>query len=135
MLKPGKLPGERVLCTHDFFKMDEEGLLYFVGRSDDIIKTRGEKVSPVEVENILHGLAGIKEVGVIGVQDNILGQAIKAFVVLESGSDLSDKMIKKYCLSHLENFMVPSQIIFLDKLPKTSNGKIDKLALQETVTA
>ena len=48
MLKKGDLPGERVLCTHDLFKMDEEGLLYFVGRSDDIIKTRGEKVSPVE---------------------------------------------------------------------------------------
>ena len=51
MLKPGKLPGERVLCTQDFFRMDEEGYLYFVGRSDDIIKTRGEKVSPIEVEN------------------------------------------------------------------------------------
>ena len=135
MLKPGKLPGEKVLCTHDLFKMNEEGLLYFIGRSDDIIKTRGEKVSPIEVENILHGIAGIKEVGIIGVKDNVLGQAIKAFVVLELGSDLTDKMIKKYCLSHLENFMVPNEIIFLDKLPKTSNGKIDKNALHEMVTS
>lgn len=135
MLKVGDLPGERVLCTHDLFKMDEEGLLYFVGRSDDIIKTRGEKVSPVEVENILHGITGIKEVGIIGVQDDILGQAIKAFVALEADSDLNDKMIKKYCLSHLENFMVPNEIIFLDKLPKTSNGKIDKKVLQEMVAA
>lgn len=98
MLKAGDLPGERVLCTHDLFKMDEEGLLYFVGRSDDIIKTRGEKVSPVEVENILHGIEGIKEVGITGVEDEVLGQAIKAFVVLEANSDLNDKMIKKYCL-------------------------------------
>jgi len=134
MLKVGDLPGERVLCTHDLFKMDEEGLLYFVGRSDDIIKTRGEKVSPVEVENILHGIEGIKEVGIIGVQDNVLGQAIKAFVVLEESSDLNDKMIKKYCLSYLENFMVPNEFIFIDKLPKTSNGKIDKNVLQEMVT-
>ena len=133
MLKQGKYPGERILCTHDLFKMDDEGLLYFVGRSDDIIKTRGEKVSPVEVENILHGIAGIKEVGIIGVQDDILGQAIKAFVVLETSSDLNDKMIKKYCLSHLENFMVPGEIIFMDELPKTSNGKIDKKVLQEMV--
>lgn len=133
MLKAGDIPGERVLCTHDLFKIDEDGLLYFIGRSDDIIKTRGEKVSPVEVENILHGIAGIKEVGIIGVQDDILGQAIKAFVVLETNSDLNDKKIKKYCLSHLENFMVPSEFIFIDKLPKTSNGKIDKKVLQDMV--
>ncbi len=133
MLKAGSLPGEKVLCTHDLFKMDEEGLLYFVGRSDDIIKTRGEKVSPVEVENILHGMPGIKEVGIIGVQDDILGQAIKAFVVLEADSDLNEKKIKKYCLLHLESFMVPNEIIFLKKLPKTSNGKIDKNVLQDIV--
>ena len=133
MLKQGKYPGERVLCTHDLFKMDDEGLLYFVGRSDDIIKTRGEKVSPVEVENILHGITGIKEVAIIGVQDDILGQAIKAFVVLEADSDLNDKKIKKYCLTHLENFMVPNEFVFIDKLPKTSNGKIDKKELQDMV--
>ena len=133
MLKAGDIPGERVLCTHDLFKMDEDGLLYFVGRSDDIIKSRGEKVSPVEIENILHGLAGIKEVGIIGVEDDILGQAIKAFVALETNSDLNDKKIKRYCLSHLENFMVPNEFIFIDKLPKTSNGKLDKNALQNMV--
>ncbi|MFV1984298.1 MAG: class I adenylate-forming enzyme family protein [Thiohalomonadales bacterium] len=133
MLIPGELPGERVLCTHDIFKMDKEGLLYFIGRSDDIIKTRGEKVSPVEIENFLHGITGIKEVGIIGVLDDILGQAIKAFIVLEAGSDLNDKMIKKYCFSHLENFMVPNEIIFIDILPKTSNGKIDKKLLQNMV--
>lgn len=126
MLKVGEIPGERVLCTHDIFKMDEDGLLYFIGRSDDIIKTRGEKVSPVEVENVLHGIEGVKEVVVIGVKDDVLGQAIKAFIVLEAGTDLNDKKIKKYCLLHLENFMVPSEIIIMDELPKTDNGKIDK---------
>lgn len=135
MLKDGNLPGEKVLCTHDIFKMDEEGLLYFVGRTDDIIKTRGEKVSPVEVENILHGLSGIKEIGIVGVHDDILGQAIKAFVVVETGSDLNDKKIRKYCLSHLENFMVPNEFIYINKLPKTSNGKIDKNTLQKMLTA
>jgi len=130
MLKPGALPGERVLCTHDIFKMDKKGLLYFIGRSDDIIKTRGEKVSPVEIENFLHGITGIKEVGIIGVDDDILGQAIKAFIVLVAGSDLNDKMIKKYCFSNLENFMVPNEIIFIDILPKTANGKIDKKSLK-----
>ncbi|MGA9855666.1 MAG: class I adenylate-forming enzyme family protein, partial [Gammaproteobacteria bacterium] len=69
MLKPGKLPGERALCTHDLFRMDDEGYLYFVGRTDDIIKTRGEKVSPVEVENALHRIPGVREAAVVGVPD------------------------------------------------------------------
>jgi acyl-coenzyme A synthetase/AMP-(fatty) acid ligase len=103
--------------------------LYFVGRSDDIIKTRGEKVSPIEVENALHGIPGIKEVAVIGINDEVFGQAIKAFVVAEEQADLNDKKIKKYCLSHLENFMVPRDIVFVDSLPKTANGKIDKKQL------
>lgn len=126
MLQPGKFPGERVLCTHDWFRMDEEGFLYFVGRSDDIIKTRGEKVSPVEVENVLHRIKGVNEAAVIGIDDGILGQSISAFVVVEEGSDLSDKKIKKECLANLENFMVPKEVIFMDDLPKTPNGKIDK---------
>jgi len=129
MLKPGKLPGERVLCTGDWFKVDKDGFFYFVGRSDDIIKTRGEKVSPVEVENVLHSMPEIKEAAVLGVKDEIFGQAIKAFIVLEDSVELNDKQIKKYCLSHLENFMVPGIIEFKDNLPKTANGKIDKLLL------
>lgn len=129
MLKPGKLPGERVLCTHDLFRMDEEGLLYFVGRSDDIIKTRGEKVSPIEVENALHALQGIKEVAIVGIPDDILGSALRAYIVKDPASDIDLKTIKKYCLAHLENFLVPQEIIFLDVLPKSQNGKIDKKQL------
>ena len=74
MLKPGFIPGERILCAHDLFKMDDEGFLYFQGRSDDIIKTRGEKVSPIEVENSIYKLNGIKEVAVIGIPDTFLGE-------------------------------------------------------------
>jgi acyl-CoA synthetase (AMP-forming)/AMP-acid ligase II len=129
MLKPGKLPGERVLCTQDYFRMDEDGYLYFIGRSDDIIKTRGEKVSPIEVENTLHAMPGVKEVGVIGVDDDLLGQALVAFIERESDSDLTEKQIKKFCVNHLENFMVPKHIYFIDELPKSPNGKIDKKAL------
>ena len=135
MLKEGKLPGEKVLCTQDWFKMDDEGFFYFVGRSDDIIKTRGEKVSPIEVENVLHGMTEIKEAAVLGIDDEIFGQAIKAFIVLEDGVEMKDKQIKKYCLSHLENFMVPGIIEFKDSLPKTANGKIDKLLLSKEVLA
>lgn len=129
MLKSGSLPGERVLCTQDWFRMDEEGFLYFVGRSDDIIKTRGEKVSPVEVENVLHGMPGIREAAVVGVADTLLGQVIRAYVALEPGATLTDKEIIKYCLSRLENFMVPKEVMFLPELPKTNTGKISKKTL------
>ncbi|MGC2371860.1 MAG: AMP-binding protein, partial [Candidatus Sulfotelmatobacter sp.] len=66
-LKAGPLPGEKVLYSGDLFRADEEGYLYFVGRKDDIIKTRGEKVSPREVEDVLYALEGIAEAAVIGV--------------------------------------------------------------------
>lgn len=129
MLKPGKLPGERVLCTQDFFRMDEEGFLYFVGRSDDIIKSRGEKVSPIEVENCLHGIPGVREAAVVGVRDALLGEAIRAYVALEEGAPLGEKEIKAHCLSRLENFMVPKEVVFLPELPKTATGKIRKKEL------
>ncbi len=132
MLKPGRYPGEQVLCTHDWFKMDEDGDLYFVGRSDDIIKTRGEKVSPTEVENVLHRtVPGVREAVVVGVKDEMLGQAIVAYLVMETNTETNDRLVKKICLANLENFMVPQTIIFLDEMPKTPNGKIDRKLLLE----
>ena len=128
-LKPGPLPGEQVLYTGDYCKMDEEGYLYFVGRMDDIIKSRGEKVAPKEVENILMNIPGVKEAAVIGVPDDILGQAVKAFVVLEEGVTMTEKQIQKVCQSRLENFMVPKHIVTMPSLPKTDTGKIKKTGL------
>jgi acyl-CoA synthetase (AMP-forming)/AMP-acid ligase II len=133
MLKAGRWPGERVLCSHDFFRMDEDGYLYFVGRSDDIIKTRGEKVSPVEVENCLHGIPGVREAAVIGIPDELLGEAIRAYIALHEGVTLTDKEIRAYCLARIENFMVPKEIVLLPELPKTATGKIRKKGLLEAV--
>lgn len=131
MLKPGPLPGERVLCTQDWFRMDVEGFLYFVGRSDDIIKSRGEKVSPAEVENAMHGIDGIRQVAVVGVSDELLGQAIRAYVVLDADVALSIGQIRAQCLRRLENFMVPQQIVLCESLPTTATGKVSKRALLE----
>ena len=128
-LKPGPYPGEMVLYTGDLFKMDEEGYLYFIGRKDDIIKSRGEKVSPREIENVLYDIDGVIEAAVVGVDDPVLGHAIKAFVVVGDGKDLTEKDIKKYCSEHLEDFMVPKYIEFRSELPKTDSGKIKKVAL------
>jgi amino acid adenylation domain-containing protein len=128
-LRPGLFSGEMVLHTGDYCKMDEEGYLYFVGRMDDIIKSRGEKVSPREVENVLMNIQGVKEAAVIGVPDEVLGQSIKAFVVLESGMGLTVKELQRECLRRLENFMVPHEIELVPDLPKTSSGKIKKTGL------
>jgi acyl-coenzyme A synthetase/AMP-(fatty) acid ligase len=109
--------------------MDSDGFLYFVGRSDEIIKTRGEKVSPVEVENAMLTIDDIREVSVVAVDDELLGQAIRAYVVLQAGATLSVGQIRAQCITRLENFMVPQQIILCADLPKTPNGKISKTAL------
>ena len=136
MLKPGKLPGERVLCTQDFFRMDADGFLYFQGRSDDIIKTRGEKVSPVEVENALHSIPGVREAAVIGFADPLLGEAIRAYVVVEPEANLTDKQLRAACATRLENFMVPKEFVFCPELPKTATGKVSKkLLLQQVASA
>ena len=135
VLKPGSFPGERVLHTGDLFRMDEEGYLYFVGRKDDIIKSRGEKVSPREVEDVLYSLAGVAEAAVVGVPDPVLGQAIKAVVALREGARLTEHDLRRHCARHLEDFSVPQLVEFRSSLPRTSNGKISKRELASSVEA
>jgi long-chain acyl-CoA synthetase len=125
----GLVPGERSCHTGDLFRMDEDGFFYFVGRRDDIIKSRGEKVPPKEVEAVLYQLPGVREAAVIGVSDPVLGQAIKAFVVVAEGIVLTDKQVLAHCRAHLEDYMVPKHVEFRSELPKTSSGKITKTGL------
>lgn len=134
-LRPGPYPWEKVLHTGDLFTADAEGFLYFVGRMDDIIKTRGEKVSPKEVENVLHALPGIDEAVAVGVPDPVLGMAIKAVVTVTPGATLSEKDVKAHCARRLEDFMVPKLVEFRSELPKTDTGKISRRLVEETLEA
>jgi long-chain acyl-CoA synthetase len=127
--RPGPIPGESVCHTGDLFKMDEEGYFYFVARRDDIIKTRGEKVAPKEVEAVLLEMEGVVEAAVVGVADAILGEAVKAYVVVDA-VELSQSDVIRYCREHLEELMVPKQVEFCRELPKTPSGKIAKAALK-----
>jgi long-chain acyl-CoA synthetase len=127
--RPGLLPGERVCYTGDLFTMDEEGYFYFVSRKDDIIKSRGEKVAPKEVETVLYALPGVTEAAVIGVPDLIQGQAIKAFVVAD-GAELTEACVLAHCRANLEDLMMPKYVVICDALPKTSSGKIKKTDLR-----
>lgn len=126
MIKPGAYPGDRWLFTGDLFEMDEDGDLFFFGREDDMIKTAGEKVSPKEIENVLYDLEDVFEAAVVGVPDDIVGQAIKAVVALRKGSVLDEKSIILHCSKYLEKFMVPKFVEIRGQLPKTSTGKISK---------
>ncbi|WP_338440216.1 AMP-binding protein [uncultured Aquabacterium sp.] len=132
-LRPGPVIGGQtgapVLHTGDLFRTDSEGYLYFVARKDDIIKSRGEKVSPKEVENALYAIEGVFEAAVIGVPDDLLGQAVKAFVVCQPGVTLTEREVIRQCLSRLESFMAPKHVEFVDALPKTDTGKIKKTGL------
>jgi amino acid adenylation domain-containing protein len=126
--RPGPVSGERLCYTGDLFKTDEEGYLYFVGRKDDIIKSRGEKVAPKEVENVLYQLDGVTEAAVVGVPDPIMGEAVKAFVVAQ-GVELTEAQVIAHCRANLEDLLVPKYVEFRDALPKTTSGKIKKTGL------
>lgn len=125
------VPGERVCMTGDLFKMDDDGYMYFVGRKDDIIKSRGEKVAPKELENLLYGFQGVLEAAVVGIPDPILGEAIKVFVVA-SDETLTEADILAFCKANLEDYMTPKFVELREELPKTESGKINKrLLVQE----
>lgn len=132
MLRPGPNPWEKLLYTGDLFKTDEDGFLYFVGRQDDIIKTRGEKVAPKEVEAVLHAHPGIAEAVVFGLADPVLGQSVSALVVC-SDTTLSERDIIRHCAAHLEDFMIPRSIEFRNELPKTETGKVSRRLAAETL--
>ena len=128
--RPGPLPGERVCHTDDLFRQDTEGFFYFVGRKDDIIKCRGEKVAPKEVENVLYELVGVAAAAVLGVPDPVHGQSIKAILVRAAGSGLTEGQVLRHCRSRLEDFMVPRHVEFRDSLPVNASGKISKKELK-----
>jgi len=130
ILKPGPYPGERVLHTGDIFRIDNDGFMYFMSRTDDVIKCRGQKVSPREVEAVIQALPGINEVFVLGVADTLAGDVVKAFVTLDHSAVLSEQEIQLHCAKHLEDFMIPKFIEIVEVLPRTTTGKVARATLQ-----
>ena len=117
------------LNTGDLAKIDEEGFIYIIGRSSEMIKSGANRISPNEIEEVLMLLPEIKECAVIGVEDEILGEAIKAYIVLnEDGVD--ELKLKKHCKENMANYKIPKYIEIIKKLPKTSSGKIKKYLLK-----
>ncbi|MFJ4389496.1 class I adenylate-forming enzyme family protein [Pseudomonas soli] len=123
-LRPGPLPGESVLYTGDVCRLDEQGLLYFLSRKDDILKTNGEKVAPREVEGVLKRVPGVLQVAVIGLAHPVHGDEIVACI--ECITPLETAQLKAFCQVHLEAYKRPHRYYFSEALPKNNNGKVDR---------
>ena len=121
---------ERVCYSGDLVKVDEDGFLYYVGRRDTMIKSSGFRISPTEVEEVLYKSDRVRGAAVIGIPDEVLGQSIKAFVVLSNGNRLDTEALLAYCAEHMPRYMVPKVVEVLDEMPKTSSGKVDYPALR-----
>jgi long-chain acyl-CoA synthetase len=128
----GDYPEDRVLFSGDYFHQNKEGFLYFEGRRDDIIKSRGERINTLEVESLLLTLPPIAEAAVVGVPDDLLGYAIWAFVVQAGDEPFDSAQIIRQCGQIMEPAALPKRVVFLKTLPKNSNGKIDKNPLKRT---
>jgi acyl-CoA synthetase (AMP-forming)/AMP-acid ligase II/uncharacterized membrane protein len=121
-----------LMATGDVGHLDEEGRLFVSGRDDDMIVSGGENVFPREVEDLISNMQGVKEVAVIGVDDEKFGQRLKAFVVRSgSGGKPSEDEIKKKVKSDLAGFKVPREVEFMDELPRNATGKVLKKELKE----
>lgn len=119
------------LHTGDLGRFDKEGFLYIVGRKKEMIKVGGQIVYAPEVETAFYKHEAVKEVAVIGMSDKMRGEAVKAFVVLKDGMNITTEDLRYFAREHLAHFKIPHTIELRKELPKNRTGKIDKEALKQ----
>ena len=119
------------LSTGDLATMDEKGYVYHVGRKKDVIVTEGNAVSPTEIEELICWHSSVQEAAVIGVPDKELGQAIKAIIVLKAGQTATEEEILNLCRQNLPSYVIPKSAEFVDRLPRSTFGKVLRGALRE----
>ena len=120
--------------TGDTAWRDEDGYFWYVGRSDDLIKSSGYRIGPFEVESVLMELPYVLECAVVGVPDEIRGQLVKAFVVLTKGKEGTEELkkeIQDYVKHNTAPYKYPRKIEFIDAMPKTPSGKIRRTDLRK----
>lgn len=123
-LRAPECGGETVCWSGDLVVEDEDGFLYFVGRQDAMIKSAGYRISPTEVEDVLMGTGAFRQVAVIGLPDEWVGQKVCAVAVPMNGEVDTASVLKVTGLT-LPGHMVPSRIDLVEHLPTTPNGKVD----------
>ncbi|WP_462413706.1 acyl-CoA synthetase [Neobacillus sp. Marseille-QA0830] len=115
----------------DLVRQDDEGFIYVVDRSKDMIISGGENIYPAEIEAALHRHEAIFETAVVGVPDPQWGESVKAFVVLKPGKSLTEQEVIQHCQNHLASYKKPKYVEFLSELPRNTSGKILKRVLRE----
>lgn len=132
--QPGLPFAEFAVWSGDTVRRDDEGYLYFVGRSDEMIKTSGYRVSPTEIEEVVYASGLVTEVVAIGVADPILGQAVALLATAGPGVALDSAMLLTVCKAALPGYMMPTRVdIWHGALPRNPNGKIDRALLAQTL--
>lgn len=126
---------EGALRTGDLARQDAEGFFFIVGRKSDMIKSGSHRIAPKAIEEALIEHRAVDEVAVVGVEDDILGEALKACVVLKPGLSCSDRELKVHCRKLLPAYEVPHHFEFLAALPKTTSGKIRRTELKSGAAA
>ena len=119
------------LRTGDMGHLDSDGYLFLAGRRSDMIKTGAHRVHPNDIEDVILEIPGVTEVVVVGVDDSILGQVVKAFIVAPGLPLGSEALIKAHCRERLANYKIPRDIAFVSALPRTASGKVRRAALLE----
>ncbi|NJM50434.1 MAG: acyl-CoA ligase (AMP-forming), exosortase A system-associated [Sphingomonadales bacterium] len=125
--------GGIAVYSGDTVRQGADGLLYFVGRDDAMIKTSGNRVSPTEIEEVAVQSGVIAEACALGRRDDRLGEAIILFVRAMNGQSADEVPLRSHLKSALPNFMQPAEILWLDAFPKNANGKLDRNALAERI--
>jgi fatty-acyl-CoA synthase len=118
-----------LMSTGDVGHFDADGRLFVDGRDDDMIVSGGENVFPIEVEDLLARVPGVREVAVIGVPDEQFGQRLRAYVALEDGAALSEEELKDHVRDNLARYKVPREVRLVGELPRNATGKVLKRAL------
>jgi acyl-CoA synthetase (AMP-forming)/AMP-acid ligase II len=129
----GSTYGGLAVWSGDRVRRDEEGLLYFVGREDGMIKTSGNRVSPTEVEETAVASGFAAEAVALGLPDHRLGEAIA--LILRPDRSGREEVLRSFLKKQLPNFMQPSRIIWRDELPRSPNGKLDRNLLKDELNA
>ena len=119
-----------LLSSGDVGHLDPEGRLFIDGRDDEMIVSGGENVFPREVEDLLAGHPGVREVAVVGVEDADFGQRLRAFVVADGDPPSADEL-RAHVKANLAAFKVPREVLFLDELPRNATGKVLKRELAD----
>ena len=119
------------LYSGDTAYADEDGFLYFVDRGKDLIKRAGQNVSSVEVEAVIADCPGVLDVCVVSMPDTIRDETVAAVIVAKPEADLTAEIVQAHCAERLSPFKVPGRVEFIDALPRTSVGKIQKQIVRE----